>query len=59
MQAGIEGLVRCPACNYREIVDNPCDLIFECANAACGVRSCRACKVKDRTPMSCAGTAFC
>ena len=55
IQAGIVGLVHCPFCNFAAIMDDPCDLIFECANPDCGVRSCRSCRVKSHAPISCTG----
>jgi TRIAD3 protein (E3 ubiquitin-protein ligase RNF216) len=44
MEAGLEGLVECPFCNYMVIIDNKEEKLFRCGNGRCGVVICRVCK---------------
>lgn len=52
-QAALEGLVKCPFCDFAAIMEDPTDRIFECQNPSCGTLSCRYCLVKSHHPLSC------
>lgn len=43
-EAEIEGLEGCPFCEYKAIVDQADEKLFQCERKDCGVVSCRMCK---------------
>ncbi|ODQ55001.1 hypothetical protein SAICODRAFT_89121 [Saitoella complicata NRRL Y-17804] len=51
--ADLEGLVRCPFCDYAEVIENPDDKEFRCKNEGCLEVSCRLCQLKSHIPKSC------
>ncbi|EJD07122.1 uncharacterized protein FOMMEDRAFT_75478 [Fomitiporia mediterranea MF3/22] len=51
--AGLEGLEECPFCEYKVVIDNPDEKLFQCEREECGALSCRACKKLDHLPKSC------
>jgi E3 ubiquitin-protein ligase RNF216 len=59
MKANIEGLVKCPFCDFAAIMEDPTDRIFECQNPGCGILSCRYCRVKSHHPISCESLTSC
>ncbi|KAF7363529.1 hypothetical protein MSAN_01009400 [Mycena sanguinolenta] len=51
--AGIEGLEECPFCEYKMVIENAQEKLFNCGNDDCGAVSCRQCKRMDHLPKSC------
>ena len=51
-EAGLEGLERCPFCEFATIMDRPPeeDKVFKCQNPECGEESCRLCKELNHIP---------
>ncbi|XP_043278217.1 uncharacterized protein [Venturia canescens] len=52
MEAGLEGLVACPFCNFASIPPEE-DKIFKCLNPECTKESCRLCKELSHVPLKC------
>ena len=42
--AGIEGLEECPFCEYKVVIENEQEKLFQCEREDCGAVSCRSCK---------------
>jgi len=54
-QADVEGLERCPFCEFATIMDTSPEenKIFQCQNPECGKESCRMCKEIAHIPLRC------
>lgn len=56
--ANLEGLARCPFCNYAaECPPVEEDKEFRCENPECGIVSCRLCQSETHVPKTCAELA--
>jgi len=52
-KAGIENLHQCPWCDYRAIIEDEDNKIFECKNPLCLKESCRLCNEESHIPLRC------
>lgn len=53
LSANLENLVKCPFCDYQEIIENEDDKIFHCKNPECEKESCRLCGLESHIPLRC------
>ncbi|KAF7294852.1 hypothetical protein MIND_01023100 [Mycena indigotica] len=51
--AGLEGLEECPFCEFKCVIENEQEKLFNCRNDDCGAVTCRQCKQLDHLPKSC------
>lgn len=52
-EAGLEGLEKCPFCDYAVIMESDSNSILTCRNPDCGRQSCRKCKEAAHIPLRC------
>jgi hypothetical protein len=52
MNANLENLVQCPACNFAVIIPES-EKLIECKNPGCGKVSCKECKEQNHLPLRC------
>ncbi|KAA6367047.1 MAG: putative serine carboxypeptidase, partial [Streblomastix strix] len=49
----MKGVVECPHCEYKAIIEDENNFIFECKNPRCGKKTCRKCWKDAHTPFKC------
>lgn len=52
-KASLPNLESCPFCDYKVIIDNPYEKLFNCLDPDCMKVSCRKCKEPDHLPKDC------
>jgi len=52
MNANVENLVQCPACNFAVIIPES-EKLIRCENPECGKVSCKECKEENHLPLRC------
>jgi TRIAD3 protein (E3 ubiquitin-protein ligase RNF216) len=56
--AGLENLEECPFCEYKVVIENEDEKLFQCENSDCRAVSCRECKKLVRSFLCLLSRAF-